>query len=127
MTTIGASLVINGEVTSHEDVTIHGTVAGKILMEEGALLIAPNANVKAEAQAKRVTIHGAFSGDVAATERVELSPTANMQGTLLSPAVVLQDGAVFNGSIEIERRVNDTLRQTINSASRPVAPVHAGT
>ena len=61
MTTIGASLIINGEVTSHEDITIHGKVAGRIAMEEGALLIAPSANVEAEALVSRLTIHGAFS------------------------------------------------------------------
>lgn len=104
MTTIGASLVINGDVTSHEDVTIHGTVKGKISMQGGALLVAPTANVHADAQGSRVTIHGAFSGDVTAAERVELSSTANVQGTVLAPAVVLHDGAVFNGVMEVSGR-----------------------
>ena len=113
MTTIGASLIINGEVTSHEDITIHGKLAGRISMAEGALLIAPSANVEAEALVSRLTIHGAFAGDIAATERVELTPTATMRGTLASPAVVLQDGATFNGSIAVERRTNESLRATI--------------
>jgi cytoskeletal protein CcmA (bactofilin family) len=103
MTTIGASLIINGEITSNEDVTIHGQVVGTISMEKGALLIAQTANVKADAQATRLTVHGTFSGDIAASERVELSSTANVEGTLLAPAVVLQDGALFNGSIEVTR------------------------
>lgn len=104
MTTIGASLIINGEITSNEDVTIQGQVLGTISMKEGALLIAQTANVKADTQATRLTIHGTFAGDIAASERVELSSTANVEGTLLAPAMVMQDGAVFNGSIEIARR-----------------------
>jgi cytoskeletal protein CcmA (bactofilin family) len=104
MTTIGSSLTITGEVTSHEDVTIHGTVNGKISMQGGSLLVAPTAKVEAEAQVSRLTIHGTFSGDVAATERVELTTTAQVTGTLLAPAVVLQDGAVFNGMIEVNGR-----------------------
>jgi cytoskeletal protein CcmA (bactofilin family) len=108
MTTIGPSLSINGQITSKEDVTIHGQVAGTISMEQGALLISPTADVKADAEVTRVTIHGKFAGDIAATERVELSKTANVQGTLLAPAVVLQDGAVFNGSIEVSRRPKTT-------------------
>jgi cytoskeletal protein CcmA (bactofilin family) len=104
MTTIGASLTITGEVTSHEDVTIHGTLNGKISMASGSLLVAPSANVQAEAQVSQLTIHGTFSGDVAATERVELTRTAQVNGTLLAPAVVLQDGAVFNGMIEVNGR-----------------------
>lgn len=117
MTTIGASLVINGDVTSHEDVTIHGTVTGKISMQGGALLVAPTANVHADAQGSRVTIHGAFSGDVTAAERVELSSTANVQGTVLAPAVVLHDGAVFNGVMEVSGRAK--------GAADPAPEAHA--
>ena len=104
MTTIGASLVITGQVTSREDMTVHGRIKGQISMDEGALLVAPTANVEAEIQVVRLTIHGTFSGDIAAGERVELTPTATVNGTLLAPAVILREGAMFNGSIEVERR-----------------------
>jgi len=69
MTTIGASLIINGQVTSREDITIHGTMAG----------------------------------DIAADERVELTDTASVSGTLLAPAVVMKEGAFFNGAIAVDR------------------------
>ena len=45
MTTIGTSLVITGEVTSKEDITIHGQVKGQISMVEGTLLVAPTARI----------------------------------------------------------------------------------
>jgi len=45
MTTIGTSLVITGEVTSKEDITIHGQVKGQISMLEGTLLVAPTARI----------------------------------------------------------------------------------
>ena len=101
MTTIGHSLTITGEITSQEDVTIHGRVNGKISVQGGSLLVAEKANVQAEAQVSRVTVHGTFAGDVAATERIELTSTASVSGTLIAPAVVIQEGAVFNGMIEI--------------------------
>ena len=103
MTTIGASLVITGEVTSREDITIHGRIKGQISMEDGGLLVGPSANVEADVHGAKVTIHGTFSGDIAAAERVELTPTANVKGTLLAPVVFLQEGALFNGAIEVER------------------------
>lgn len=104
MTTIGASLTIKGEVTSQEDVTVHGKLHGKITMTGGALLVAPQASVEAEASVNRVKIEGAFSGDVSAAERVELSNTAMVSGTIVAPSVVIQDGAVFNGMIDINRK-----------------------
>ena len=104
MTTIGTSLVITGEVTSREDITIHGQVKGAISMVEGSLLVAPTARLDADVNVPTVTIHGTISGNVAATERVELTPTATVKGTLVAPAVILREGATFNGKIQVERK-----------------------
>ena len=106
MTTIGVSLVINGQVTSREDITIHGRVKGEISMEAGALLVAPTAKVDARVRATRLTVHGTMAGDIAAAERVELTDTASVSGTLLSPAVVMRDGAFFTGAIAVGRNSN---------------------
>ena len=103
MTTIGASLIITGEVTSREDITVHGQVKGQISMEDGGLLVGPTGRVEAEINGARITVHGTFSGGIAASERIELMPTATVTGTLLSPIVRLQEGAIFNGAIEVER------------------------
>ncbi|HTI40516.1 MAG TPA: polymer-forming cytoskeletal protein [Vicinamibacterales bacterium] len=98
MTTIGASLTINGHVTSQEDITIHGRVIGEIAMEQGALFVAPSASIDARIRATRLMIHGTMKGDIAA-ERVELTDTATVSGTLLSPKVIMREGATFNGAI----------------------------
>jgi cytoskeletal protein CcmA (bactofilin family) len=116
MTNIGASLTITGDITSSEDVTIHGKVNGKISMQGGSLLVAPTANVQADAQVSRVTIEGTFSGDVAAAERVELTSTANVNGTLLAPSVTLQDGAVFNGMMDVKGKSKGRSEQPFEHA-----------
>jgi cytoskeletal protein CcmA (bactofilin family) len=103
MTTIGASLSITGEVSSSEDVTVHGKVNGKIVMHGGALNVSPTATIQAEAQVGQITIQGTFSGDVAASQRVELASTAQVTGTVIGPAIVMHDGAVFNGVLEVNR------------------------
>ena len=100
MTTIGPSLVITGEINSQEDVTVHGQVKGNIRMTQGALLLAPTGNVEANVHGTRVTVHGKLTGDMTA-ERIELTGTANVTGTITAPSVVLQDGATFNGIIDM--------------------------
>ena len=110
MTTIGALLIIKGHVTSREDITIHGRVSGEIAMEQGALFVAPTANVDASVRVTRLTIHGTMAGDIAAAERVELTDTANVSGTLLSPAVVMREGAFFNGAIAVDRKTGKAAR-----------------
>jgi cytoskeletal protein CcmA (bactofilin family) len=103
MTTIGPSLIITGEITSREDITIHGRVKGHVRMDSGALLVAPSGACDANLLGTHVTIHGTVAGDVAATERIELTPTANVTGTLTTTSVILQDGAKFNGVVDMDR------------------------
>ena len=104
MTTIGASLLITGEIISQEDITIHGCVKGQIRMEAGSLLVAPKGSVDADVEGTRITIHGKLAGSVAAGERIELTPTADVSGMLTTGAVVMHDGARFNGLIDVSRR-----------------------
>jgi cytoskeletal protein CcmA (bactofilin family) len=112
MTTIGASLTINGHVTSREDITIHGRVIGEIAMEEGALFVAPSANVDARVRATKLIVHGTMAGDIAAAERVELTDTATVTGTLLSRTIVMKEGALFNGTIAVGDRDSGVARKS---------------
>src|SRR5687768_3745733 len=116
MTTIGPSLSITGEVTSNEDITIHGRVKGQIKMNGGTLLVAPKASVEANVQGPSVTVHGAVSGDIAA-QRIQLTPTASVTGTLTTTVVVLEDGAVFNGVIDMDRAKMKAAIKTVNKSA----------
>jgi cytoskeletal protein CcmA (bactofilin family) len=109
MTTIGATLIITGDITSQEDITIHGSVTGQIRMDKGALLVAPKGTVDADVQGTHVTIHGTLAGNVLVTDRIELTPTADVTGTITAPAVVLQGGATFNGTIDMDRKAKKAM------------------
>jgi cytoskeletal protein CcmA (bactofilin family) len=119
-TTIGASLHINGEVTSQEDITIHGRVKGQIRMQEGGLLVAPSGSVDADVEGARVTIQGTLAGNVAAAERIELTPTADVSGTLTTCAIMMHDGATFNGLIDIDRQTSKPKRRVEMPQLTPV-------
>jgi len=103
MTTIGPSLKITGEITSQEDVTLQGGIHGKITMEAGALLVAPQGKVDADVLGSRMTIHGTVTGTVTVDERLELAAGANVTGSLKAPSLVLHDGATFNGTLEMPK------------------------
>ena len=131
MTTIGASLIITGDMTSQEDVTVHGRVKGQIKMEEGALLVAPKGHVDADVQGADVTIHGTLAGNILATGRIELTSTADVTGTLTTPAVVLREGALFNGSIDVDRKAMGSKKKAqpeaaaaSDGSAKPAAPAN---
>jgi cytoskeletal protein CcmA (bactofilin family) len=101
MTTLGPSLTITGDVTCQEDMTIHGTVKGTITMQQGTLVVAQTGIAEANVHGSTITVHGKVSGDLAASDKIELTDTAVVSGTITAPALLLREGAVFNGIIDM--------------------------
>lgn len=99
---IGKSLHIKGELSGSEDLSIEGTVVGKIMLNGYTVTIAQTGQVTAEIQAKTVIVGGEMRGDITADGRVEVAASGNMFGDVRAPRVVLADGAHFNGTVDME-------------------------
>ena len=104
MIAIGPHLVVSGELSSDEDLTIEGVVGGFVSVRQGTLTIAPPARVEADVRAAQVIVRGYVHGAIAASERIELAPTARMDGSLSAPLITIAEGARFNGSIDMSHR-----------------------
>jgi cytoskeletal protein CcmA (bactofilin family) len=104
MTHIGPSIHITGDVTSDEDLTIHGRVTGLVALRDHAVVVAPEATVNADVRGARVVILGHVRGSVTAGQRIELGPSSTVTGSLSANQVVLIDGARFNGRIDMGQR-----------------------
>lgn len=105
MTTIGQSVIIQGEITSDEDLTIEGRVRGQVnLPREATLVVGMKAIVEADLRGARITILGNVKGTVTATQRIELAASAVVEGSLSANLVVMADGATFHGSIDMGQR-----------------------
>jgi len=103
---IGQSIQIKGELTGNEDLTIDGTVEGNINLKENNLTIGSNGKIKADINAKRVTIIGEVQGSVTAEEMVEIRETGKLRGNIVAPRLVIMDGAFFKGSVEMEKKAD---------------------
>jgi len=100
---IGKSVVIKGELTGSEDLTIEGHVEGKIELRQNILTIGPNGRIKAQVFAKSVVILGEVTGNVTATEKVDLRDNGSVDGDMAAPRVAIAEGAHFRGSIDMQR------------------------
>ena len=99
---IGAGLAFGGELSGSEDVVVAGRFEGKVTLPENTLSISQGGHVKAEVSAKVVEIEGQVQGDVQGAEKVVITATGKMEGTITSPRVILADGAKFKGSIDMD-------------------------
>jgi cytoskeletal protein CcmA (bactofilin family) len=101
---MGQSLIIKGELSGGEDLTLDGRVEGKISLPEHVLTVGANATLDAEIVAKVVIVLGTVKGNVSAKEKFELRPGGVMEGGLTSPKVAMAEGATFNGKIEMPKK-----------------------
>ena len=99
---IGQSVHIKGTLVGKEDLTIDGTVEGRIELEGHLLTIGEHGVIQAELQAKNIVIHGRLDGDVSADDKVEISATGSVRGDIRAPRVAIVEGATFKGGIDME-------------------------
>jgi cytoskeletal protein CcmA (bactofilin family) len=100
---IGKSVVIKGELSGSEDLIIEGQVDGKIELRDNVLTIGPNGKIKAQIFAKAVIVQGEVTGNVTATEKVDIRDNGSLDGDIASPRVAIAEGAHFRGSIDMQR------------------------
>ena len=100
---IGKSIVINGELSGSEDLTIEGRVDGKIELRNHVLTIGSNGRITAQVAAKSIIVLGHVKGNLAATEKVDIRESGSVEGDIVSPRVAIADGSHFRGSIDMQR------------------------
>jgi len=121
---IGKSVVIKGELTGSEDLTIEGHVEGKIELRQNVLTIGPNGKIKAQVFAKSVVILGEVTGNVTASEKVDLRDNGSVDGDIAAPRVAIAEGAHFRGSIDMQRagaKPGETAKAG-DAAAKPATP-----
>ena len=97
---IGTAVRVEGKVISTEDLTIDGQVEGSIELGDHSLTIGLGATIKANLQAKSISIAGAVIGNVTASERVDLRATGSVDGDIKTPRIAMADGATVVGRVE---------------------------
>ncbi len=103
MANIGKSITFKGELTGDEDLEIDGRVEGGIQLPKNQLTIGANGDVKAEINAKSVVVIGHLVGNINATERVAVQAAGVVEGDIRAPSLLIQEGAVVNGAIEMSK------------------------
>jgi cytoskeletal protein CcmA (bactofilin family) len=103
---IGKSVVIKGELNGSEDLTIEGHVEGTIQLRDNVLTIGPNGRIKAQVFAKAVIVLGEVTGNVTASEKVDIRDNGSVDGDIVSPRVAIAEGAHFRGSVDMQRKAS---------------------
>ena len=109
---------MKGEITGNEDLHIDGTVEGLVHLEDRKLTIGASAKVTADIIAREVACIGNVKGNLRARDRIEIKKDGSVVGDLTTARIMIEDGAYFKGSIEIDK-TGDASSSSDNDLDKP--------
>jgi cytoskeletal protein CcmA (bactofilin family) len=121
---LGASLHVKGEISGNEDLLVDGSVEGLIQLDDRKLTIGATAKVTADIIAREVVVFGTVKGNLRAKDRIEIKKDGSVNGDLTTARIMIEDGAYFKGSIEIDKSAE---KETSNAFARSNATPAAAT
>jgi cytoskeletal protein CcmA (bactofilin family) len=117
---------ITGKISFEGPARIDGEVDGEINAKD-SLTIGESAVVTAQIRAASVAVAGKVSGDIVATQRIEIRPTAKVSGNIAAPVLSVQEGALFEGHCSMQPEgVREDRKVTVFPKEERVAQAAAG-
>ena len=99
--TVGKAVKIVGQIYSKEDLFVDGEIEGTVEALEHKLTIGPHGTLHAGIKAREVVALGNITGNVEASEKIEIHKEAKLVGDIRTARIIIEDGAYFKGSIDI--------------------------
>ncbi|MFN2577683.1 MAG: polymer-forming cytoskeletal protein [Pyrinomonadaceae bacterium] len=101
---VGSGTVITGEASFKSMLRVDGRFSGRITSSGGALIVGAGGQVDANIEVSVATIHGIVNGDIIASDRIELGRAAKLNGNIQTPSLMIEQGAVFEGSCKMTQQ-----------------------
>lgn len=128
-TLVGANSSINGDLSFSGGCHIDGTVNGSVSADldgNSALSISEDGNVEGGVKVPYVVLNGIVRGDVVASRRVELGPTARVIGNVYYNLIEMAIGAEINGKLVHQPEGQVPLLEQVARSLRPPTKIGAG-
>jgi len=120
---VGNGTTLTGEANFKGMLRVDGHLSGRVSSQDGTLIISTGGQVEADVEVSVAQIYGTVIGNVTATKRIELGRVAKVTGDIQTPALVIEQGAIFEGScrmqqIKDEQAKGEARAAATNSSSR---------
>ena len=115
---VGNGTVLTGDTSFKGMLRVDGRLAGSISSEDGTLIVGTNGQVDANIQVAIAHIYGTVNGDIIASQRIEMGRVARVAGNIQTPALVIEQGAIFDGGCRMIKQVSPTLSSEQDNGAR---------
>ncbi len=118
---VGHGTVLTGETTFQAMLRVDGHLLGTVSSDSGTLIVGTNGQVDANIVVASAMINGVVNGDIVAAEKIQLGRTARVIGNIQTPKLLIEEGAIFEGSCSMmkAREAADNRSQEGRSAYKP--------
>src|ERR1041385_7176233 len=130
---VGGGTVVTGEANFKAMMRVDGHLSGRVSSSSGTLIVGANGKVDANIEVAIAIIHGPINGDIIATQRLELGRAAKVNGNIQTPSLVIEQGAVFEGTCKMlqmtaaaDKAKRDKKEEPLDTSRMKTIPADAG-
>jgi cytoskeletal protein CcmA (bactofilin family) len=121
---ISRGVEVSGEIVFTDRLQVEGKVIGKLVSESGTLVIEEMGQVHAQVDVGVCIVRGNLNGDINVRTRVEIHRTGRVQGDMVTPVLIVEEGAVFNGVVKMTQESEIELPQKGGRLIEEILPEH---
>ena len=107
---IGPQTAVRGSLSGEEDLVVEGRLEGNVSLA-GHLIVAQSGDVEADLDVESIEVHGQVRGDISASRSITIEKGARVTGNVKAPRVIINDGAHFDGAVEMDVALPEGLRK----------------
>jgi cytoskeletal protein CcmA (bactofilin family) len=116
---LGASIEVKGKISGEEDLQVDGKIEGPVALGGQRLTVGRTGQLNSEVTAREVVVYGKVTGNLRASDRVEIKKDGSVTGDIVTARISIEDGAYFKGRIEIDHAKTKSSRES-ESIEEPV-------
>jgi cytoskeletal protein CcmA (bactofilin family) len=110
---IGRGIEVIGDIAFADRLQVDGKTVGKLTSESGTLIIGESGHVEAQVDVGVCVVHGSVHGNLIARSKLEIRRTGRVHGDVVTPVLLVEEGAVFNGAIRMSQEAGARLLEEV--------------
>ncbi|MEK6286287.1 MAG: polymer-forming cytoskeletal protein [Acidobacteriota bacterium] len=110
---IGRGIEVKGDIAFADRLQVDGNVTGKLKSDSGTLIVGESGRLDAQIDVGVCVVHGELHGNLVARSKVEIRRTGRVHGDVVTPVLLVEEGAVFNGAIRMTQETGARLLEEV--------------
>lgn len=110
---IGRGIEVKGDITFADRLQVDGKTNGKLTSDSGTLIVGESGQIEGQIDVGVCVVHGAIQGNLIARSKLEIRRTGRVHGDVITPVLLVEEGAVFNGAIRMSQEAGGRLLEDV--------------